>query len=268
MATRASVPRIHDAIGGGPTPLTRYSSTSSHRVRELRRPAIAARLPGVERAVVVVEPERARADRAWRSRAARRAGTSGASRAHRLQLGEQVQVVDAGQAVGADRHRHARRDRTARSAARRRPPTGCCAGTSRASRPRSASRARLGVVELHAVHDQRPRVEDAQVDRGTRPGRSRAPPSRRARRRSARSSARHGPRAGREKLDSPRRDSPRCTLVIGRRWPSTASRIARNSAGDTEYGACGASVTRTLAGCAPRRPRARPAPTSAPVASR
>ena len=135
--------------------------------------------------------------------------------------------------------------RIARSAARRRRPTGCCAGRSRACSRSRASRARLVVRQLHAVHDQRPRVENAEpIEILDRP----APGRRPVVARSADEPQHAGHRPGAVARETPPRssDSPRCTLVIGIvARDRLRRRIARNSSGDTEYGACGATDTRT-----------------------
>ena len=76
----------------------------------------------------------------------RRAGTPGARRRACGELAEQIQVVDAGQAVGAERHGHAgvveRRQRRRRPRRRRR----CCADTSTTVAPMSRRRAMSSAV--------------------------------------------------------------------------------------------------------------------------
>ena len=87
-----------------------------------------ARLARLDRAVVVVEAERARRPARVALSSSARGRHRRRQRAHRRQLGEDVQIGRARQAVGADRHLHAGVVEVARSAARRRRCGRCSAG--------------------------------------------------------------------------------------------------------------------------------------------
>ena len=171
-----------------------------------------------------------------------------------------VQILDARQAVGADRDPHAGR---VEALDRRRAG----AGPAVAARAGDERRARVRETRSSAVVSCTPcTASSARVSspsrRGTRPGHTPAAPTRRSRHRVCSSSSRHAPVPSRRNSTSSA-DSPRWTLI-----GAIAARrraIARNSAGDTEYGACGTTTARSRADGvervelrSARRPRAGP----------
>ena len=239
-------------------PHTRYSSTSSTSAGQ-RRPRGARRAcPARACRARRPKPERAGADqrRALEQPARRHAGREPA---HRRQLGEQVQVGDAGQAVGADRDRHARR-----------------------VEPLERRRADADpLVAARAGHERRAaRAQPRQARRRRAARRARPASARRARRRRSRYST--GPQTGRHPVVAPGADpsqqvapraacrdasnsissgdSPRCTLVSGRRCRRPRRGSPGTARGDTEYGACGASRDADLRAAARGVARARPRP--------
>ena len=168
---------------------TRCSSTILQTVRTATPPPDLGALAGRERCRSG-DPGPARARRpASRSRADPAGRHAGREPPHRLQLREQVQVgrrcarLSVPTATGTpdaieplDRRR-----------ADTDPVVAARAGHQR--RAALAEPRELPSRELHAVHDQRPRVDHAEVDPGTRPGPARAPPSPRATRRCAAAAA-------------------------------------------------------------------------------
>ena len=184
-----------------------------HRRRRPGRARRSARRAFPARSCRVVAEAQRRAPIAGRALEERAAGTSGRQRAHRRQLGEQVEILDAGQAVGADRDAHARRIERARPAARRRPTQRLLRGQVTSVAPAAASSRELAVGELHAVDGEQPLATGARSRRGTRPAAAPAAATPDSRHPSASSNARHGPAAvGRNSTSSG--DSPRWTLVM------------------------------------------------------
>ena len=207
---------------------TRSRATQSRRAR-FRQPGILphrARPPGRARrsAPRASRLRCCRSRRRSRARARRSsvALSSSAPRRHarrhatRLrQLGEHVQVGDAGQAVGAERHVDVQRVERRRAAASRRRRRRCCADTRRASTPSAVSAREVVAVELHAVHDQRSRrsrkPRSARYSTGDTPGRLPVvgPDAQlleqRARRRRCRAAATRPPRPTRRGARSSRR---------------------------------------------------------------
>ena len=220
----------------GSMPATRYSSTSSTSAGT--RTAMSSRpLAGLDRAELAAEPERPRACRASRCRSDRAARTTGRQPPHLRQLGEHVQIRRRSPGCRC-RPRPARPTRrSARSAERRRRST-LLRGqvTSVAPPQRGVDEIRVG--HLHAVHGEQPRCRAARADRDTRPARSRAAPGRVPGAERLEQRRATAPVPSRRNSTSSA-DSPRCTLT-GRRMPRRRDR-AQTSAGDTEYGACGAS---------------------------
>ena len=148
--------------------------------------------------------------------------------------------------------------RTHAAADRRRRRSGCSAGTSRAW-PRSRPARSMSAGEhctpwtTSVVRSRYP--SDAAYSTGELPGGvqagSQAP--------SSSSSGRQGPVPCCSSSTSSG-DSARCTVVMLPGVASSSRPMARNSAGDTEYGACGATAdadvarrARRPAGCAPPR---------------
>ena len=225
-------------MSAGSIPLTRYSSTSLHAVRDAHGDQRGA-LPGSIVPNSSPKPSASAPIRVALSSIAR-AGTSGRQRAHRRQLGEHVQILDAGQAVGADRDAHAGRVECVDGRAAGADPAVAARTGHDVAPPRPAAPAR----RRRAARRARPAAasDSSPNARCTPPDRSRAA--------SIRDSTRPAPRA---RAESARRrragtrtssgDSPRWMLASGVRACSPA--IAANSAGDTEYGACGARLTRT-----------------------
>ena len=255
---------LESAIGS--MPLTRYSSTSStpsrqRRRRSSQRACRRQRCPARRRG-----PARVRR-RASRSRGSSRAGTSGASQRivfsseNRLRSSTLARLSVPTATCTPDCVEPLDRR------IRRRRPTDCCAGRSPASRRsppaapaprrRTARRGRRACcASMHAVAIE-----------VTRPDRSPGLPSRRATRRSISSMPRHGAAAVLEQLDLLARFAEVHAHDRARAISLTASRIAPNSSSDVEYGACGASETRTPArrGRGPRaRASTRPARRRAP----
>ncbi len=166
-------------------PDTRYSSTSSDLVRERHRQDLGV-LARRERAETVIQAQRAGADeRGALDEPARRHARR--QPPHLLQLGEQVQIAHRRPGCRC-RSRPARpTGRTARSAARPRPPTGCCAGTSPGS-PRARAAApgcpRRAARRARPASARRSRPGRSRYSTGPRPGAtqsSRQAPIRRSR---------------------------------------------------------------------------------------
>ena len=250
------------STGSGParSPPTRYSSTSptpAGTSTAIRR----ARLPGSIVPKSAPNPS-ARAPSTRRALEQRARRHRRRQRAHRRQLGEQVQIRRARQAVGADRDAHAGRVEVLD---RRRAGAGVpvAARTGDERRAARAQPRQIVARHLHAVHGEHARVEKAAVVEilhratpGATHAASQAP--------SSSSSARHGPPPVRDELDflGRLRRGARCRARTASR--STALRIARNTSGATEYGACAARLARTRSvGAERRRSRAARASTTA-----
>ena len=239
-------------------PLSRNSSTSLH-CRGSSTAIISARLPGVSEPSS--SPSRAPcADQRGALENLRRRHIR-RQPPHRLQLGEQVQIVDAGEAVGADRDLHAGLvEALDRRIADAHPLVAARTGHQR--RADRARRASAAVAELHTVDDQRPRVDDADGDRGRSPDRNRESPVVTPRADDLEHAA-PGAAALVEELDLLGRLAE--VNAHDRHGVSlTAARIALNSSSDVEYGACGASETARRA----RRWRRRASRESIPTARR
>ena len=184
---------------------------------------------------------RRRSSVALSSRCARRHARRDAPRLG--QLSEHVQVGDARQAVGAERHVDVHRvERLERRRHRRRRSVAARARRP-ASSPSAAARARSSPSNCTPWTTSTPRSRKPRSDE-IRDRRRPAAASRRSRRRARSSSTRARPVPSAANSTSSA-DSPRCTVVTAPGCASTSARIAGNSAGDTEYGACGARLTRT-----------------------
>ena len=137
----------------------------------------------------------------------RAAGTRGREAADLGHLGEQVQVLDAGQAVGADRDADARGvEAIDRRHAGAGPAVAARTGDDRRAGGRETRQ--LCVGQVHAVHGEQTVARPARADRDTRRGRRRAASttgSRRPAPRAARAT-RRCPRAGTRSPAPTRRD--------------------------------------------------------------
>ena len=110
--------------------------------------------------------------------------------------------------------------------------------------PSAASRFSSAATELHAVHDEHAIVEKAHAIEILDRTASRSAPTTDPTSPSARGLCGTGPcRISGTRSPRPTRRGARSTCANGSRC--SAARIRPNSAGDTEYGACGASVWRT-----------------------
>ena len=235
------------------TPDTRYSSTSVTS-SGTRTAMSAARLPGSMLPNVVAETERRRAGqrRALEQRA-RRHRRSDAPRLGKL--AEHVQVVNARQAVGAERHLDVHR---VERLERRRPDADVSLLRGHDTSVTQASRSRVEIGRLRTARRGR-----------QAPSRSRKPISARYVHRRA---PRRLPRSAFQTPSSSSSDraTVRCPLAGTRPPPAIrrgarvdtsaavcveSRRIALNSAGETEYGACGARLNRTSSSDAERADR-------------
>ena len=200
-------------------------------------------LPGLDAPVVVAEAAAPARRSASRSRSSSRAGTRGAMRRASASSANMFRSATLARLSVPNATATPARRRL-RAAARRRRRRRCCAGTRPAVTPDRLQPCEILAVELHAVHDQRrprPRKPSAATvfagrHAGDLPVVGPDP--------SPSSITRAGPLPCRSSSTSSA-DSPRCTLVTGSGCASTSARMAMNSAGDTEYGACGARLTRT-----------------------
>ena len=244
-------------------PPTRYSSTSSTpagtRDGDQRRA-----LARLDRAELVAEAERRGAVGVALSSSAR-AGTDG----------RQPRASPPARRTGSDRRRWPGcrcRPRPGRPTRRSASIGGIAgAGPAVAARTGHQRRARrrqpgqLGVGQLHAVHGQQPVATAARADRGTPPDRTPAAATPDSRRRAPRAAPRHRAAAVARGTRPPR--ATRQVHADSGRPATLASRSPRSSAGDTEYGACGARLMRTEAVDRQRRRSARRAATTRAAAS-
>ena len=197
-------------------------------------------LPRLDRAVVGAEAQGPRADgRGALDQPPRGHGRCDAPR--QGQLAEQIQIVDARQAVGAERDGHAggveRRQRWNAGpdvgvAARTRDHRGArCRGRARCRRPCTARRGRSAST--------RP---ESRAAAGRPPASTPAAATRRSRRPASRAGRATGP-SRRRAVALPRAIRPGAPSSRRRaRW--RRARMASKSAGETEYGACGARLKR------------------------
>ena len=130
------------------------------------------------------------------------------------QLAEHVQVGDARQAVGAERHRDVHRHRTPRAAASRRRRGRCCADTRPASRRAPAAARGPRRRTARRARPASARLEETRGRRDIRPAMRPAAPSRSFQTPSSLEQTRAGPVPCRSNSTSSA-DSPRCTLVSG-----------------------------------------------------
>ena len=191
-----------------------------------------------------VEAQTLERPRAWRSRAAR----APAPRRDRGALRPAPRTCSGprrwpGCRCRTPRRRQPRR-RTSSGGAPDADVGGCCADTTTSVDPdrpqRARGRRRRTARRGRPAHATRGNPGP----RGTRPATRRAPASHRSRRRAPRASLAQRPVPWRSSSTSSG-DSPRCTVVTASGCASTSARIAWKSAGETEYGACGARLTRT-----------------------